>query len=66
MKIFISITAVLGIAGIIFGYWGVYTEAGNRKYDEMAGIIPMVALWLGGAFVIIALSCLCYTYFKSS
>ena len=27
-----------------FGYWGAYTEAGKKQYDEMAGIIPMAAL----------------------
>jgi hypothetical protein len=26
-----------------FGYWG-YTSPGRRQYDEMAGIIPEMAL----------------------
>lgn len=23
-----------------FGFWGMFTEAGNRRYDEMDGMIP--------------------------
>lgn len=43
----ISITAIVFsflLAG--FGVWGLFTETGNRAYDEMAGIIPTYSLFI--------------------
>jgi multisubunit Na+/H+ antiporter MnhC subunit len=45
--------ALLAIGLGTFGYWGVYTEAGRKQYDEMDGIIPVAAL---ATAVVIALS----------
>ena len=36
-----------GITGVGFGWWGVFTEAGNRSFDEMDGILPAVSGLLG-------------------
>ncbi len=30
-----------------FGYWGCFTWAGSRRYDEMDAIIPGFALFIG-------------------
>lgn len=41
---------LLAIAGLVlaaFGWWGVYTPAGMHRYDEMDGIIPAAAGFLG-------------------
>ena len=38
-----------------FGVWGTKTEAGQRKFDEMAGMIPMGSLFLGIVFLVISL-----------
>ena len=34
--------ALLSLAGLAFGWWGLETEAGRRRFDEMAGIIPLL------------------------
>ena len=48
-----KILIVAGLLAAVFGYWGVYTESGRREFDEMAGIIPMFALWCGLACAVI-------------
>jgi hypothetical protein len=40
MRYLPPILCVLGILAMIYGYWGLSTVAGRRRYDEMAGIIP--------------------------
>jgi hypothetical protein len=37
----IALVCALGLG--IFSWWGTRTEAGRRKFDEMAGIIPEFA-----------------------
>jgi hypothetical protein len=42
---------LLLLAGAVlfaFGAWGCWTKAGQRQFDEMAGILPFAALWAGG------------------
>ena len=34
--------ALLSLAGLVFGWWGLETAAGRRQFDEMAGIIPLL------------------------
>jgi len=34
---------MFGVALAVFCYWGMFTEAGRHSYDEMAGIIPLLA-----------------------
>jgi hypothetical protein len=36
-----------GAAGLGFAWWGLQTTAGRHAFDEMAGIIPVVAGILG-------------------
>jgi hypothetical protein len=49
---------ILGVLAVAFGWWGVYTAAGRRQFDEMAGIIPLAALALGGLLIVIGLALL--------
>jgi len=42
MKRFAVLLALLSLAGMIFGWWGMETVAGRRYFDEMAGIIPLL------------------------
>lgn len=34
--------ALVSLAGMVFGWWGLETVSGRRHFDEMAGIIPLV------------------------
>ena len=39
---------LLGVALMVFGWWGIFTASGQRAYDEMAGMIPFYGGILGG------------------
>lgn len=45
--------ALLPIAGIVFGLWGLGTSAGRTAFDEMAGMIPGGSLFGGFALLFI-------------
>ena len=49
---------ILGVLAVAFGWWGVYTAAGRRQFDEMAGILPLAALALGALLIVIGLALL--------
>lgn len=53
-----KILLILGAIAAAFGWWGVYTAAGRRQFDEMAGILPLAALALGGLLIVIGLALL--------
>ena len=38
---------LVGVALAAFGWWGTKTDAGRRRFDEMAGIIPELSWWAG-------------------
>ena len=42
-----TVCSVLAIGLLGFGYWGTATDAGQRRFDEMAGMIPYGAWYLG-------------------
>ena len=44
MKPLIALLSLVAAGFGAFGYWGVYTPSGRKRYDEMAGIIPETAL----------------------
>jgi uncharacterized membrane protein YidH (DUF202 family) len=46
---------VAGVALAAFGWWGVETTGGRRRFDEMAGMIPMGAGAIGVLLVLVAL-----------
>ncbi len=37
--LFLALAAMLGV----FGYWGLFTEAGRHSFDEMDGMYPFSA-----------------------
>lgn len=43
MKKAAAVLAIVGLALAVFGWWGIYTAAGMRRYDEMDGLIPFFA-----------------------
>jgi hypothetical protein len=47
-----------GAVAVAFGWWGVYTVSGRRQFDEMAGILPLASLALGGLLIVIGLALL--------
>ncbi len=52
------ITIILAVAGaglLAFGWWGMNTPTGQRRFDEMAGIIPFWAGLLGGFLLCVAI-----------
>lgn len=55
MKIAILVLTLAGLAGLAFGYWGIYTPEGNRQFDEMDGLYPYFAALGGGLSLFIAL-----------
>src|SRR5690606_5783287 len=50
MRLAALILAVLALALLIFGGWGRFSERGRASFDEMAGMIPLFAWWLGWVF----------------
>ncbi|MEJ7812765.1 MAG: hypothetical protein WKG32_20290 [Gemmatimonadaceae bacterium] len=42
----------LGVALLLFAYWGIETARGRRAFDEMAGMIPLAAGALGALLVV--------------
>lgn len=46
------ILGYLGVGLLGLGLWGTGTAVGRRMFDEMAGIIPLVALWAGTGMIL--------------
>lgn len=40
----------------IFAWWGIYTRAGNRAFDEMAGVVPMYAGFAAAVGLLLSLA----------
>jgi hypothetical protein len=40
----------------VFAYWGLFTEHGSRRFDEMVGMIPFFAAVASGIFLLTAVS----------
>jgi hypothetical protein len=40
MKMVVIVLALVAVAGMTFGWWGLETVSGRRHFDEMAGMIP--------------------------
>ena len=53
MKIVVAILVVLGLLGMALGVWGLFTDAGRARFDEMDGLIPFFC-GVAGAILIIA------------
>jgi len=39
-------------ACVAFGYWGMFTQAGQRRFDEMDGIIPFASAVFGAVLAV--------------
>lgn len=48
------IALVVGMAALLFGAWGRFSEAGRSRFDEMAGIIPYSAWYAGMGLIILS------------
>ena len=53
MKSVSQILLVLSLAFIGYGYWGAFTAAGNKVYDEMDGYFPFFIMLGGGILLIV-------------
>lgn len=53
MKITPGIMLTIAIAFMAYGYWGAFTESGNKVYDEMDAMLPFFGLVLGAVLFII-------------
>ncbi len=62
MKLFAILLALISLAGLIFGCWGLETVSGRHHFDEMAGIIPLLTGI--ASLVLLAVSAVVY-YFAS-
>lgn len=47
MKIVSRIIFIVAIALITYGYWGAFTQSGNKVYDEMDAYLPFYILIFG-------------------
>ncbi len=43
MRILWKALLILAAGLAMFGYWGMFTQAGGRAFDEMDGMIPFFA-----------------------
>jgi len=55
MRASIYFLILFGTAGIAFGVWGLFSESGQRVFDEMDGMIPFFALVGSGLLVFLAI-----------
>ena len=55
MKTVAIVLSLLGIVGLAFGAWGLYTPEGRSRYDEMDGLYPLFSGVAGGILISIAI-----------
>ena len=55
----------VAVALTAFGWWGQNTVAGRQRYDEMAGMIPGAAYWVGLGLGVIAVIWLCIAAWRT-
>jgi heme/copper-type cytochrome/quinol oxidase subunit 2 len=53
MKRASQIILIVAIACIIYGWWGAFTQSGNKVYDEMSAMLPFFVLILGVFLVLV-------------
>ncbi|WP_420409432.1 hypothetical protein [Hoeflea sp.] len=58
MKLLAIVLAVAAVAGMLFGWWGLETVSGRRRFDEMAGMIPLFVGY--GSVVLLLVAALFY------
>ena len=57
MKITALTVTAAAVLALSFGAWGQYTQAGRMRFDEMAGILPLLSWYAGLALSLLALIC---------
>ena len=60
MKMVAIVLALVAVAGMAFGWWGLETVSGRRHFDEMAGMIPFFAGV--GSVILLLLAAILYYY----
>lgn len=55
MKISSRIILILALALTGYGYWGAFTTAGNKVYDEMDGFYPFFIMIAGVVLLVVFL-----------
>ena len=55
MKKASRIILIAAILSIIYGYWGAFTQSGNKVYDEMDAMLPFFVLIFGVILLLIFL-----------
>jgi len=60
MKLFAIVLALVAVAGLAFGWWGLETVSGRRHFDEMAGMIPLFAGV--GSIILLLLAAILYYF----
>ncbi|MCZ4287348.1 hypothetical protein [Hoeflea alexandrii] len=60
MKLFAVVLALVAVAGMAFGWWGLETVSGRRHFDEMAGMIPLFAGV--GSIILLLLAAILYYF----
>jgi hypothetical protein len=56
MKWCVAAIGMLALAAFVFGWWGVFTEAGRNAYDEMDGIVPFISLASSAPLAVVAVA----------
>ena len=54
MRLVVIMLLMVGLVLNAFSAWGMYTHAGQQRYDEMAGMIPLFAGMAGVVLVGVA------------
>lgn len=65
MRTIAVVILVISVSLGVFGYWGINTAAGRRRFDEMAGMIPYFALIAAGVLLLIGVPLLIYALNQS-
>ena len=60
MKMVAIVLALVAVAGMVFGWWGLETVSGRRHFDEMAGMIPLFASV--GSIILLLLAAILYYF----
>jgi hypothetical protein len=53
MKVLRFFVIVICSIGTAYGYWGAFTEAGNRAYDGMEALLPFYVLITSAGLLVV-------------
>lgn len=55
MKKASRIVGIVALVLMIYGYWGAFTQSGNKVYDEMDAFLPFFVLVFGVILLVVFL-----------